>query len=147
MLAKDVVAKEGDTFTAGGVTVKVLETPGHTFGTASFVHDVTDGKTVEHAVTVGGLGLNAIKDASQVEAFLGSVKKLRALVSSTDQPVRVHLTTHPFSNGMVEAAAALKTRKPGEPHPLVNQPGILEQLDGLEAAAKDRLEIERTKKK
>lgn len=147
MLAKDVVAKEGDTFTAGGVTVKVLETPGHTFGTASFVYDVTDGKTVEHAVTVGGLGLNAIKDASQVEAFLGSVKKLRALVSSTDQPVRVHLTTHPFSNGMVEAAAALKTRKPGEPHPLVNQPGILKQLDGLEATAKDRLEIERTKKK
>jgi metallo-beta-lactamase class B len=48
---------------------------------------------------------------------------------------------------MVEAAAALKTRKPGEPHPLVNQPGILKQLDGLEAAAKDRLEIERAKTK
>jgi metallo-beta-lactamase class B len=146
MLAKDVVAKEGDTFTAGGVTVRVVETPGHTFGTASYVYDVMDGKTVEHAVTVGGLGLNAIKDASQVEAFLGSVKKLRALVTAADQPVRVHLTTHPFSNGMFEAAAGLKTRKPGEPHPLVNQPGILKQLDGLAAAAKERLEIERGKK-
>jgi metallo-beta-lactamase class B len=146
MLAKEVVAKDGDTFTAGGVTVRLVETPGHTFGTASYVFDVMDGKTVEHAVTVGGLGLNAIKDASQVEAFLASVKKLRALVSSTDRPVRVHLTTHPFSNGMFEAAAGGKARKPGEPHPLVNQAGILKQLDGLEAAAKERLEIERAKK-
>jgi len=146
MLAKDVVAKDGDTFTAGGVTVRLVETPGHTFGTASYVFDVMDGKTVERAVTVGGLGLNAIKNASQVEAYLASVKKLRALISSAEHPVRVHLTTHPFSNGLVEAAAGLPARKPGEPHPLVNQAGILMQLDGLEAAAKDRLEIERAKK-
>lgn len=146
MLAKDVVAKDGDTFTAGGVTVRLLETPGHTFGTASYVFDVMDGKTVERAVTVGGLGLNAIKNASQVEAYLASVTKLRALISSADHPVRVHLTTHPFSNGLVEAAARLPARKPGEPHPLVNQAGILKQLDGLEASAKERLEIERAKK-
>jgi len=146
MLAKDVVAKDGDTFTAGGVTVRLVETPGHTFGTASYVFDVMDGKTVERAVTVGGLGLNAIKNASQVEAYLTSVTKLRALISSAEHPVRVHLTTHPFSNGLVEAAAGLPARKPGEPHPLVNQAGILKQLDGLEAAAKDRLEIERAKK-
>jgi metallo-beta-lactamase class B len=146
MLAKEAVAKDGDSFTAGGVTVKLLETPGHTFGTASYVFDVMDGKSVEHALTVGGLGLNAIKDASQVEAFLASVKKLRALVTSTERPVRVHLTTHPFSNGMFEAAAGLPTRKPGEPHPLVNPAGILKQLDGLEAAAKARLETERAKK-
>jgi len=146
MLAKDVVAKDGDTFTAGGVTVRLLETPGHTFGTASYVFDVMDGKTVERAVTVGGLGLNAIKNASQVEAYLASVTKLRALISSADHPVRVHLTTHPFSNGLVEAAARLANRKPGEPHPLVNQAGILKQLDGLEAAAEERLEIERAKK-
>jgi metallo-beta-lactamase class B len=146
MLDKDVVAKDGDTFTAGGVTVQLVETPGHTFGTASYVYDVADGKTVERAVTVGGLGLNAIKNASQVEAYLASMKKLRALVTSTKRPVRVHLTTHPFSNGMFEAAAGLKTRKPGEPHPLVNQAGILKQLDGLEAAAKERLAVERAKK-
>lgn len=146
MLAKEVVAKDGDSFTAGGVTVRLLETPGHTFGTASYAFDVMDGKTVEHAVTVGGLGLNAIKNASQVEAYLASVAKLRALISSADRPVRVHLTTHPFSNAMFEAAAGLPTRKPGEPHPLVNQAGILKQLDGLEASAKERLEIERAKK-
>ena len=146
MLARDTVAKDGDSFTAGGVTVRLLETPGHTFGTASYVYDVTDGKATERAVTVGGLGLNAIKSAAQVEAYLASVAKLRALISSAEHPVRVHLTTHPFSNGMFEAAAGLKTRKPGEPHPLVNQPGIVKQLDGLEAAAKDRLAAEQAKK-
>lgn len=146
MLAKEVVAKDGDRFTAGGVTVQLVETPGHTFGTASYVYDVMDGKTVERAVTVGGLGLNAIKNASQVEAYLASVQKVRALVSATKQPVHVHLTTHPFSNAMFEAAAGLKARKPGEPHPLVNPAGILTQLDGLEASAKERLQIERAKK-
>lgn len=146
MLAKERVARNGDTFTAGGVTVTVLETPGHTFGTASYVYDVLDGKTTERAITIGGLGLNAIKNASQVEAYLASVKKVRELVASPKRPVRVHLTTHPFSNGLVEAAAGLPTRKPGEPHPLVNQAGILTQLDGLEATAKERLQIERAKK-
>ena len=66
MLAREVVAKDGDRFTAGGVTVQLVETPGHTFGTASYVYDVMDGKTVERAVTVGGLGLNAIKDRKSV---------------------------------------------------------------------------------
>lgn len=147
MLAKDVVAKDGDTFTAGTTSVRLLETPGHTFGTASYVFDVRDGKAVEHAVTVGGLGLNAIKSASQVEAYLASIAKLRALVTSAKQPVRVHLTTHPFSNAMFEIAAGLKTRKPGQPHPLVDQAAILKQLDGLEATAKDRLEVERAKER
>lgn len=59
---------------------------------------------------------------------------------------RHYLTTHPFSNGIFGAAAGPATRKPGEPHPLVNQAGILKQLDGLEASAKERLEVERARK-
>ncbi|MFL6652877.1 MAG: hypothetical protein ACJ8J7_16505 [Sulfurifustaceae bacterium] len=42
---------------------------------------------------------------------------------------------------------SLKTRNPRDPHPLVNQGVILKQLDGLEANAKERLEIERKKVK
>ncbi|MFL6648991.1 MAG: hypothetical protein ACJ8KO_13615 [Sulfurifustaceae bacterium] len=42
---------------------------------------------------------------------------------------------------------SLKTRNPRDPHPLVNQAVILKQLDGLEANAKERLEIERKKVK
>lgn len=145
MPAKDVVARDGDTFTVDDLAVQLHETPGHTLGTASYTFDVHDGAATEHAVVIGGLGLNAIKDAAQVEAYLASVAKLRALVSAPDRPIAVHLTTHPFSNGMFEAVAGLKTRKPGEPHPLVDHAAILGQLDRLETAAKERLQIERAK--
>lgn len=147
MIDKDIVAKEGDTFSVGDVKVQLHETPGHTFGTASYTFDVKDGERTYRSITVGGLGLNAIKDASQVEAYINSVQKIRALVTAPDRPVTVHLTTHPFSMGLFEAAEGLKTRKPGDPHPLVNQAAILTQLDTLEKNAKERLEIERKKTK
>jgi metallo-beta-lactamase class B len=144
MVDKDIVAKDGDRFSVTGASVRLLETPGHTFGTTSYTFDVKDGESVYHVITVGGLGLNAIKSVSQVESYIASVQKIRRLVAAPD-PVAVHLSTHAFSNQMFEAAAGLKTRKPGEPHPLVNQAAILKQLDGLEANAKARLEIERKK--
>jgi len=144
MLDKDLVAKDGDTFSVADASVRLLETPGHTFGTTSFTFDVKDGSSVYHVITVGGLGLNAIRSVNQVEGYIASVQKIRRLVAAADL-VAVHLSTHAFSNDMFEAAAGLNTRNPGEPHPLVNQAAILKQLDGLEASAKERLEIERKK--
>jgi len=55
--------------------------------------------------------------------------------------VTVHLTTHPFSNGL--ARDRLAARKPGEPHPLVDPQGLLAQLAALRSGAERRLEIER----
>ncbi|MFL6624647.1 MAG: hypothetical protein ACJ8NR_18810 [Sulfurifustis sp.] len=74
-------------------------------------------------------------------------RKIRALVITPDRPIATHLTTHPFSIALFEAVESLKTRNPRDPHPLVNQGVILKQLDGLEANAKERLEIERKKVK
>jgi metallo-beta-lactamase class B len=53
------------------------------------------------------------------------------------------LTTHPFSNGLMEARDRLAARKPGEPNPLVDPEGLLKQLAELRAGAEARLEIER----
>jgi metallo-beta-lactamase class B len=55
----------------------------------------------------------------------------------------VHLTTHPFSNGLTEAKDLLKTRKPGEPHPLIDPQGFRSQLKSLRAGAVERLELEK----
>jgi metallo-beta-lactamase class B len=48
--------------------------------------------------------------------------------------------------GLTEAKELLKTRKPGDPHPLVDLAGFRHQLDDLQAGAEKRLVIERQKK-
>jgi metallo-beta-lactamase class B len=143
MIPRDVVVKNGDVISLGGNSFGVLETPGHTLGTASYTFDVKDGASTYRAITIGGLGLNAIKDSKQVEGYIASVDRITQLIRQSNQPVTVHLTTHPFSNGLMEARDRLAARKPGEPNPLVDPEGLLKQLASLRGGAEQRLEIER----
>ena len=143
MIAKDLVVKDGDVIRVGDATFGVYETPGHTFGTASYSFHVRDGADSYHAFTVGGLGLNAIQNSQQVEAYIASVTRIAELVRRPTDPITVHLTTHPFSNGLTEAAERLKTRRPGEPHPLVDPVGFTSQLETLRKGAEERLVIEK----
>ncbi|MDE5444878.1 MBL fold metallo-hydrolase [Bradyrhizobium sp. CSA207] len=143
MIPQNVVTKDGDAISLGDNTFRVLETPGHTLGTVSYTFDVKDGSNTYRAITIGGLGLNAIKDSNQVNSYIASVDRISALVKLTNKPVTVHLTTHPFSNGLTEARDRLATRKPGEINPLVDPDGLLKQLASLRASAEQRLEAER----
>jgi metallo-beta-lactamase class B len=142
MIAQDQVAKDGDVIRVGDAAFEVYETPGHTYGTASYGFDVKDGARSYHAVTIGGLGLNAIKDSKQVEAYIASVKRLEKLAKDTDKPVTVHLTTHPFSTGLTEASQRIAGRAPDAPHPLVDPAGLIRQLDQLREGAEERLVVE-----
>ena len=146
MIEPDLVLTDGQVLTAGGVTIQAFETPGHTMGTASFAYDARDGARIYRAFTVGGLGLNAIRGPDQVEAFIASVKRIRALTEDATRPIELHLTTHAFSNNLTEAKELLKTRQQGDPHPLADLPGFRRQLDDLQAGAEKRLLIERQKK-
>jgi metallo-beta-lactamase class B len=141
----NIVSKDGQSFTLGDATFTVYETPGHSFGTASYAFDVKDGDTIHHAFTVGGLGLNAIKSSAQVEAYINSVKRIQALAIEKSAPITVHLTTHPFSTGLTEASRKIPSRKPGEPHPLVDPKGFQKQLAELQAGGEQRLLLEQTK--
>lgn len=143
--AADIVARDGDILTLGSTRIGVFETPGHTWGTASYTVDVKDGDKIYHAITVGGLGLNAIDGPAQVEAYIKSIDRLKALVNSPSDPVSVHLTMHPFSTGLTEAKERLKTRQPGQPHPLVDQGGLNAQLDSLRENAVLRLAREQAR--
>ncbi|MET0509623.1 MAG: MBL fold metallo-hydrolase, partial [Burkholderiaceae bacterium] len=143
MMGPDMVAKDGDVIKVGDTSFTVLETPGHTFGTASYLYPVRDGANVHRAITVGGLGLNAIENSGQVESYIGSVERIEKLTVDPAAPITVHLTTHPFSNGQTEAAARNKQRQPGAPNALVDQAGFLKQLEGLRLGARDRLAQEK----
>ncbi|UWU79106.1 MBL fold metallo-hydrolase [Bradyrhizobium huanghuaihaiense] len=145
MIEPDIVLTDGQTVTGGDIAVQAFETPGHTMGTASFAFDARDGARTYRAFTVGGLGLNRIRGPEQVEAFIASVKRIRTLTQDGTRPVELHLTTHGFSTGLTEAKDLLKTRKPTDPHPLVDLPGFRKQLDDLQAGAEKRLVVERQK--
>ena len=143
MIPQDLVLKDGDSVKVGNSTFTLYETPGHTFGTASYSFTVRDGANSYRAFTVGGLGLNAIQSSKQVEDFIASVKRIEQMVRDPADPIAVHLTTHPFSNGLTEAKDRIPGRKPGDPHPLVDPQGFLKQLEALRLGAEELLVIER----
>lgn len=145
MIEPDMVVADGDQISLGGNAFTVIETPGHTWGTASYLYDVVDGDNTHRAITIGGLGLNAIEGPPQVEAFIASLDRMRELVDGGDKSVEVHLTTHGFSNNLDEDRQTLAGRAEGEPHVLVNPDGLLAQIETLRAGAVERLETERSK--
>jgi metallo-beta-lactamase class B len=143
MIAQEMTLKDGDTIKLGDSTFTLYETPGHTLGTASYAFTVRDGTKSYRAFTVGGLGLNTIRDSKQVEDYIASVTRVAQMVKDPVDPVTVHLTTHPFSNDLTEAKDKLRGRKPNEPHPLVDPSGFLKQLEELRLGAEERLVVER----
>src|SRR5262245_11762116 len=145
MIEPNLVLTDNGILTAGGITIQAFEAPGHTMGTASFAYDAHDCERRYRAFTVGGLGLNAIWGPEQVEAFIASVKRIRALTEQATRRIELHPTTHGFSTGLTEAKELSKTRQRGDPHPLVDLSGFGRQLDELEAAAEKRLVLERQK--
>lgn len=145
MIQPEMVVADGDEITLGDTVFKVIETPGHTFGTASYTYDVKDGDQTYRAITIGGLGLNAIEGPVQVEAYIDSVDRVRSLVERAEMPIEVHLTTHGFSNRLEENRQELAERKPGDPNVFVAPDALLKQVETLRAGAVDRLARERSK--
>lgn len=143
--AADILVKDGDVLTVGDTRIYAYATPGHTWGTTSYALDVKDGDKTYRAITIGGLGLNAIDGPEQVEAYISSIDRFKAMVNDSKNPIGVHLTMHPFSTGLTEAKELLKTRKPGQPHPLLDPEGLNKQLDALRAGAVERLALEKSR--
>ena len=145
MIALDRVVADGEEITLGGNTFTVITTPGHTWGTASYSFDVIEGDQTWRAITIGGLGLNAIEGPTQVEAYIDSVDRLRDMVEAQEPGIDVHLTTHGFSNSLDEDRQRLAARAPGGANVLVNSEGLLAQIAFLRDRAAERLETERSR--
>ncbi len=145
MIEPEMVVADGDEITLGNTTFTVIETPGHTWGTASYIYDVKDGDDTYRAITIGGLGLNAIEGPPQVEAYIESVDRVRQLVEDQNMPIEVHLTTHGFSAGLDENRQKHMARAAGAPNVFVDPQALLNQVAGLRDRAVNRLEAEKNK--
>ncbi len=135
---KDVVAKDGDTLRCGDNVFTVLETPGHTWGTTSYMYDVRRNGSSYRAVTVGGQGLNAIEGPDQVRAYIKSMERL----GEDSLNIEVDLTPHPFSSNLAEQIDVIRHLKPSDAHPLINRAAYLARLKKLNEGAAARLELE-----
>ncbi|MFK7890071.1 MAG: MBL fold metallo-hydrolase [Granulosicoccus sp.] len=145
MIEPEIVIEDGESIEFGGNTFTAISTPGHTWGTTSYTYDVVDNGNTYRSVTIGGLGLNAIEGAAQVEAYIESIDKIRARVNDDEQPVLVHLSTHGFSNNLPENREKLAAQKPDEQNVFVNPEALKNQISELRKGAVERLELEISK--
>ncbi len=145
MVETEIVLADRDSIICGDARFTAIETPGHTWGTASYLYDVFDLGGRHRAITVGGLGLNAIEGPDQVEAFIDSVDRIAGLVKDPDDPVMVHLTMHGFSANLEENRQLHAARKTGEPNVFLNPQAVLDEVAFLRDGAVRRLTIERQK--
>lgn len=126
-LPTDIVLSDGEAIELGDNRFTLIETPGHTWGTASYIYDVFDAGQRHRAITVGGLGLNASDGPAQVEAFIASLDRIRDLASA-DDAVQVHLTMHGFSANLDENRQTHLARGPGEPNVFLNPQAVLNEV-------------------
>ena len=134
-LKRDMVLREGQTVTLGKTSLKVYKLPGHTPGSPSFEFTVYDNGKPYKAFLFGGPGQrNGVEGGTE---FLNSIRRLKREFADVEVPVHVHsyLNTYPYPSGgaILEPAMKLKQRKPGEPHPFVDNAFWRKWLDIAEA--------------
>lgn len=134
-LKRDMVLREGQTVTLGKTSLKVYKLPGHTAGSPSFEFTVYDNGKPYKAFLFGGPGQrNGVEGGTE---FLNSIRRLKRDFADVEVPVHVHsyLNTYPYPSGgaILEPAMKLAQRKPGEPHPFVDNAFWRKWLDIAEA--------------
>jgi metallo-beta-lactamase class B len=145
-LKRDMVLREGQTLTLGKTTLKVYKLPGHTPGSPSFEFTVYDGGRPHKALLFGGPGQrNGVEGGTE---FLNSIRRLKREFADVEVPVHVHsyLNTYPYPSGgaIFEPAMKLAQRKPGQPHPFVDNAFWRTWLDTAEAGTIKYIEEAKT---
>jgi metallo-beta-lactamase class B len=148
-LKRDMVLREGQTLTLGKTSLKVYKLPGHTAGSPSFEFTVYDNGKPHKAFLFGGPGQrNGVEGGTE---FLNSIRRLKQEFADVEVPVHVHsyLNTYPYPSGgaILEPAMTLAQRKPGDPHPFVDNAFWRKWLDIAEAGTIKYIEDAKAKAK
>src|SRR5687768_14495105 len=117
--AREMVITDGQPVMFGDTFVIPVAIPGHTPGSMGFMFRVKDGARTHMAALFGGSILNPQRrfPASLFQEYLASIQHFAE--ATRRQRVEVELMNHPIMDGLFERLERLKTRKPGDAHPLV----------------------------
>ena len=93
----DIIIDDGDELSLGNITVKFVNTPGHTKGTVSLFYEDTDGKDTYRVGMFGGAGLNTLVPArfdfdGCRDAYFASLKRLK------EEKVDIFIGNHTWNN-------------------------------------------------
>ena len=120
---RDMEASDGQKLTLGDTTITIVQTPGHTLGTLSYLIPVTDnGKKLTVAYS-GGMGFNFPRSPERFDTYIASAEKMRAAAKTAGASIV-------FSNHSMYDHAWLRSRvarKPGEPSPFVIGPDAVDR--------------------
>ncbi len=115
---RDVVVRDGEPLSFGGVEITPVLIPGHTPGALGFVFRVKDGDRSHTAALFGGsiLLVNRIPDEG-LRQYLESLERFGAVTRRLG--VDVEIQNHPLYDGFTTKLERLAARRPGEAHPFV----------------------------
>ena len=115
---RDIVVADGDKVTLGDTSVTTVFTPGHTPGSISVIVPVKNGANTHTAIMWGGPQWG-FRNANvpQRELYERSLVKFHQAVRQAGADVV--LESHPFLSNLVEKLAGMRSRKGGEPNPLI----------------------------
>ena len=127
---KDIVAKDGQTLTLGDTTITLYSTPTSTPGNLSVIFPVKDGAQRHMAMMIGGDFMRIVQEGIQMfpdmqsmaTTYIASSKRFTDLESKAGVDTIIH--THAEYDNTLQKLDALRTRKPGDPHPFVNKDDV-----------------------
>jgi metallo-beta-lactamase class B len=122
---KDVSATDGQKITLGDTTVTLYVTPGHTPTTLSLMLPVKDGGVAHTAVEWGGTALNPDTPLDNIRRYLESAVRFRQLAAAAKADVLI--ANHTVFDGTLAKLDAVGRRQPGQLHPWVVGPTVVDR--------------------
>ena len=127
---KDMVVTDGMKLSVGDSSVTVYITPGHTWGTLSYLVTLKDGTRSHMGYLVGGRGWTVNRYGTQYYAneneamnvWMSSLTRFYNIAEKAGADV--YLTIHPQHDNFFNKATALRFRGPRDPHPFVSKDAI-----------------------
>lgn len=115
---RDVVLTEGMPLRVGDTEITPVLIPGHTAGSLAFIFPVRDGRESHVAALFGGtILLPGRAEPATLRQYIESVRHFADYARRAG--VDVEVQNHPIFDAMDDKLAALKARRPGQPHPFV----------------------------
>ena len=115
---RDLVLKEGTPITLGDETVNIVEIPGHTPGSVAFIFNVKENGKTHTAGLFGGTILGQANITTEgLNQYLRSIDHY--LEFAKKMKVDVEIQNHALFDDTEGRIAKFKTRKPGDPNPLL----------------------------
>jgi metallo-beta-lactamase class B len=137
----DVVLKDGDEVSLGGVTLVARKTPGHTRGCTSWSWRVTDNGKPHDVVVIGSPNVNPgyrLVDNNDYPGIAEDYARTFQVLKSL--PCDIFLGAHGEYYGMTAKYERVKSAKPGDTNPFIDPEGYRAYVELKEKAFRATLE-------